>query len=378
MPLRYFWGLDLIRFISALMVVLFHFSGFGADAPSWPVAASEAPLGWLTPVGWFGWIGVQIFFVLSGFVIAASARGSTFGVFLKKRAIRLLPVLWISAALALVVRALWGEPIGELLPAFLKTLVLSPKGPYIDGVVWTLVVEAAFYLCTALVVLIAPFLGGNERALDRFALVLGAASGAFTLFFFASQSPSGPLAELGAAVPLGSFAFDVTLLRQGVFFALGMLMFQAVDQGMTRSKLWVMLALTALCMLQIFNNVGEMPAALTPIAVWAIAAALIYLGARYGDRVFTRDVRPIMRPIGLMTYPLYLNHFVLGAALMPVLAGWIANTAILFAVMLAILLFNAWFMAQYLERWAQRHLNRALLGAPRSRQPAGRLSEARP
>ncbi|QFT77349.1 acyltransferase [Erythrobacter sp. THAF29] len=376
--MRYFWGLDLIRFVSALMVVMFHFGGFGANVPAWPVPASEAPLGWLQPVGWLGWVGVQIFFVLSGFVIAASARGSTFGVFLKKRAIRLLPVLWLSAALALIVRALWGEPLGELLPAFLKTLVLSPKGPYIDGVVWTLVVEAAFYLCTALVILLAPILGGTERALDRFALLLGAASGAFTLFYFACKVTSGPIAQMGAALPLGSFAFDVTLLRQGVFFALGMLMYQAVDQGMTSSKLWVMMGLSALCMLQIFNNVGQMPAALAPIAVWSVAAALIYLGARFGDRVFTRDVRPIMRPIGLMTYPLYLNHFVLGAALMPILAGWIANTVVLFVVMLAILLFNAWFMAQYLESWAQRHLKRALLGSPRVRQPASQLREARP
>lgn len=376
--MRYFWGLDLIRFVSALMVVLFHFSGFGADAPSWPVDASEAPLGWLEPVGWFGWIGVQIFFVLSGFVIAASARGSTFGEFLKKRAIRLLPVLWLSAALALTVRALWGEPMSELLPAFFKTLILSPKGPYIDGVVWTLVVEAAFYLCTALVILLAPFLGGNDRALDRFALALAAASGLFTIVYFAAQSTSGPLAQIGTMLPLGSFAFDVLLLRQGVFFALGMLMFQAIDTGLTASRLRVIIVVAALCMLQIFNNVGEMPAALTPIAVWSVAAALIYLGARYGDRVFTRDVRPIMRPIGLMTYPLYLNHFVLGAGLLPILAGRIENSVLLFAAMLTILLANAWFMAQYPERWAQRLLKRALLGQPAPRAQAGRLREARP
>ena len=122
--MKYFWGLDLIRFISAVMVVLFHFSALGGEVPAWPVPPAEAPMGWLSPFTWMGWIGVQIFFVLSGFVIAASARGSTSVTFLKKRAIRLLPALWISACLALTARALWGEPLGELIPAFLRTLIL--------------------------------------------------------------------------------------------------------------------------------------------------------------------------------------------------------------------------------------------------------------
>lgn len=374
--MRYFWGLDLIRFVSAVMVVLFHFSGFGATIPAWPVKPADAPLGWLEPIAWMGWIGVQIFFVLSGFVIAASARGSTFGVFLKKRAIRLLPVLWISAALALSVRAMWGEPVGELLPAFLRTLVLSPKGPYIDGVVWTLVVEAAFYVCIAFVVLIAPYLSGNERTLDHFAVLLGVMSGAFTLIVFTTQSTTGAFAEAGSALPLDSFAFDVMLLRQGVFFALGMLLFQAVDRGMSARKLVIILALASLCLVQIFNNVGALPAAFAPIAIWSVATLLIYFGARYGDRVIKRDVRPIMRPIGLMTYPLYLNHFVLGAAITPVLAPVIASTAILFVVMLLILLFNAWIIAQYPERWVQKRLKKALLTRKPHPAPAGALATA--
>ncbi len=126
--MKYFWGLDLIRFLSAVLVVLFHVYAFGGDAPIWPADAVHAPLSWLQPVAWMGWIGVQIFFVISGFVIAASAQASLAGPFLKKRAIRLLPALWISASLALLARALWGEPIGELLPSFCEHWSWHPKG----------------------------------------------------------------------------------------------------------------------------------------------------------------------------------------------------------------------------------------------------------
>ena len=80
----------------------------------------------------------------------------------------------------------------------------------------------------------------------------------------------------------------------------------------------------------------------------------------YGDRLIKKDVRPLMRPIGLMTYPLYLNHFVLGQALLPLLTPWVENAAILFVTFLTILLANAWIMAQYPEKAIQSRLKRTI------------------
>lgn len=367
--MKYFWGLDLIRFLSAVLVVFFHMHAFGGEVPEWPADPGNAPLSWLEPYTWMGWIGVQIFFVISGFVIAASAQAAPAGIFLKKRAIRLLPALWISASIALIVRALWGEPISELFPSFLRTLVLSPKGPYIDGVVWTLVVEAAFYLCVATVVFFSPRFGGKEKALSDFALLLGGVSAAFTIFYWAMGLAQGTSAPGSVVLYLESFLFDVTLFRQGIFFALGMLLYQAIDRGMTQVNLVVIAALSLICALQIFNNVGELVPALKPIAIWAAATGLIYASARFGDVLIKRNLRAVMRPIGLMTYPLYLNHFVLGQALLPIMKQGIANTALLFLALLAILLGNAWLIAQYPERWIQRQLKQALLGKPELARP---------
>ncbi|MFQ3191222.1 MAG: peptidoglycan/LPS O-acetylase OafA/YrhL [Paraglaciecola sp.] len=53
----YYYGLDLVRFFSALIVAIFHLT--------WKTEDTEI-------FAHFGWIGVQIFFVLSGFVIANS------------------------------------------------------------------------------------------------------------------------------------------------------------------------------------------------------------------------------------------------------------------------------------------------------------------
>ena len=142
------------------------------------------------------------------------------------------------------------------------------------------------------------------------------------------------------------------------------------NRGMTRQDKLLICALSLACALQIFNNVGALIPALEPIAVWAIATGLIYSGAVYGDRLIKRDLRPIMRPVGLMTYPLYLNHFILGQALLPILAARITNSTVLLLVLFSILLANAWLIAQYPERWVQRKLRQALLGGADGLRPA--------
>ena len=45
----------------------------------------------LTPIAWVGWVGVEIFFELSGFVIAYSAEGASAFVFFRSRFFRLMP-----------------------------------------------------------------------------------------------------------------------------------------------------------------------------------------------------------------------------------------------------------------------------------------------
>lgn len=358
--MRYYWSLDLLRFISAVLVLLFHVAAFGGNAPGWPVSAEEAPLGWLHPFSWFGWVGVQIFFVLSGFIISASAYNSTALGFLKKRAIRVFPALWISAALALVARAFWGEPLEELVSSLLRSAVLSPKGPYIDGVVWSLVVEAIFYASIALVILAAPRFGGLQRSLTLAAYGLGIASTIFTLIVWLAINTNFFADQGGVLAFVRGFTFDVLLLRHGVLFAVGMLLYQIVERPPSRQMLLGLAVFGSASVLQVANNAQAGLAAIVPVLVWLAATGIIYLGAKYSDRAVGQSLRPLMRPIGLMTYPLYLNHFVLGQALLPVFALWISNSATLFFALFATLLANAWFIAQYPERWVQRYARKVL------------------
>src|SRR2546430_146899 len=99
----HFGGLDLVRFFSACLVMIFH---LGVVSRRLPISANygvvDAPDFPELSVFDIGWVGVEIFFVLSGFVIAQSADGKSAYRFLVGRAGRLLPAIWICATITLV------------------------------------------------------------------------------------------------------------------------------------------------------------------------------------------------------------------------------------------------------------------------------------
>ena len=117
-------GLDLIRFAAACLVMLFHLA-FQADHV-------------MTSVAWFGWVGVHIFFVLSGVVIANSAEHASAATFVRGRILRLYPAVWICATISLVVA-------GCTLADYARSLALWPFEPWVNGAYWTLGVEMVFY-----------------------------------------------------------------------------------------------------------------------------------------------------------------------------------------------------------------------------------------
>ena len=88
-------GLDVVRFGTALLVMMFHLCYWrnGRVAPD-----SDA----FNATWWFGWVGVEIFFTISGFVIAFSAQNSEPKKFALSRLVRIVPMVWICASIALL------------------------------------------------------------------------------------------------------------------------------------------------------------------------------------------------------------------------------------------------------------------------------------
>lgn len=149
-------ALDGLRLVAALMVCLYHYAGRGGDA--WKAWGQTPALVFpeLSKVAVYGPLGVQIFFVISGFVICMSGWGRTLKGFAVSRATRLYPAYWAAIVLVTAVFALPGVVWKTVSPSdFLTNLTMlqMPVGAdRVLGVCWTLWAELRFYLLFALAV----------------------------------------------------------------------------------------------------------------------------------------------------------------------------------------------------------------------------------
>ncbi|MDT4993429.1 MAG: hypothetical protein QOH97_3321 [Actinoplanes sp.] len=149
-------ALDALRLIAALAVAVFHYT------VAWRIDGSTLPEHFLprtVHVSIYGFLGVELFFMISGFVICMSAWGRTLGDFFTSRVSRLYPAYWIAVLLTSVVALSWlvnnaGPATGR--PTVLQilvnlTMLQQPLGvDNVDGVYWTLFTELRFYLMMAL------------------------------------------------------------------------------------------------------------------------------------------------------------------------------------------------------------------------------------
>ena len=146
---------DGLRGVAALMVLAFHFD-MAARLHQEPAAWMPDALQWVFE---HGWLGVQLFFVVSGFVIAYSLRGQRvtpgfLGRFVLRRALRLDPPYWVALGLEVLlvgwIGVSWdGQPesvtAGQL-AAHMVYLQGFLGQPQLVGVFWTLCVEVQLYV----------------------------------------------------------------------------------------------------------------------------------------------------------------------------------------------------------------------------------------
>lgn len=339
--------LDLVRFAAALMIVWFHMA-YASWAAPWGTAgrtaAGSVDFPELAPFAAWGWIGVEIFFVLSGFVICYSAAGKTAGQFALGRFLRLYPAVWICAPITAVV--LFALGAGDVPERLLRTMTLYPLPTWVDGVYWTLGLEMAFY---ALIWLLLVFRG--FRWIQWALIAIGLPSAAIWYLGLAGALPTG-------------FGFDRTyqllLLRHGCHFALGGLMFLNFRHGHSAIRLAACALFAGACLIEIFHVAEK--AHLTAAVVWSLAVVCIAAGARFNDRLVTIIPAGPARLAGLATYPLYLIHDVPGATILRMSRNLPDYLALALAISTALVLS---FALLWPERWLRGALRRALAARPK-------------
>lgn len=323
-------GLDLIRFAAAVMVAMFHLAYF-----EW-ILTDTIFLRALAPFFSFGWVGVEIFFVLSGFVIAYSANGKSALTFARSRFLRLYPGAWVCASITGLVLVGGGD---NILGPFLRSIFLWPFGPWVDGVYWTLGIEMAFY---GLVFLLLASFGFG--ALFHLMASIGLISSAFWFSWFFDHV--GGADSFGWT--MGHRYFELLLIHYGCFFALGgsiwliLLNKSSWIYGLLAGVSAVSGLICIYAIAQAKASAGQGHAPIVPMLAWVVSVLGIILSVSMRDRMEVLS-GPIIRILGQATYPLYLLHHTLGTELILLLrkfgidAVWCLVTAMLAVITLSIL-----------------------------------------
>lgn len=137
--------LDLLRFVAAIFVLLYHYHYYLLKVAGDNTFALFK----------FGYLGVNFFFMLSGFVIMASAHNRSAIKFGLLRALRLYPAFISCLIITLAVLYVFGNELPSFVAILLNALIINDYFgvPNIDGVYWTLQAELKFYGCVFLLIL---------------------------------------------------------------------------------------------------------------------------------------------------------------------------------------------------------------------------------
>ncbi|MFJ2027028.1 acyltransferase family protein [Streptomyces sp. NPDC087897] len=149
-------ALDGLRILAALMVCLYHYAGKeGPVAESWGQSPAHL-FPTLSSFATYGSLGVQLFFIISGFVICMSSWGRSVGDFFRSRVARLYPAYWAAIVVVTAAAVLLPVVVKPLRPDQLLvnlTMLQQPLGvDRVLGVCWTLWVELRFYVLFAVFV----------------------------------------------------------------------------------------------------------------------------------------------------------------------------------------------------------------------------------
>ena len=291
-------GLDALRGIAVLAVVMYH-GLYWWLPPAKSISRAARLLAMLASPGW---VGVNLFFVLSGFLITGillESRGSSnyWRSFYTRRVLRIFPLYFVVLLILRFYSHLdWTYLLFCLL--YLANFTDGLRGEHY-GVLWTLAVEEQFYL-------VWPFLVRRLR------------SGTLAMLCVGSILLSPLLRYLSASrvLPLGDPHTATWLitdnLAAGALIAIFLRMPGATLSRVRSLTLWTGLSGAALLVagfcFHLLSRSTAAGAALQPEPFIFLFASLLLLALEYGDHPLVYRVTRPLRFYGYISYGLYLLH----------------------------------------------------------------------
>ena len=350
-----YYTIDALRGLAALSVAVFHLYNSSMEGLRHMIPE------WISAVFDRGFVGVAAFFVISGFVIAASVgeakvdRGYI-GKFALKRSVRLDPPYWLSMAIDLSLLAItikffhsavdWPST-AQILSHFIYAQDLLGYGGIAD-IYWTLCLEVQFYIFYVLV--LAVLMRSNQgqmftenKHFTPAALILLFGAGVYSL-----------LIRCGAVYnPIPGL-----FLSHWCWYFLGVLSYWcAVKKRLHPMYFWGFVALMALSIIYGLNEgrrqISESTACLTAIFIY-------WVTIRDKHSVYL-NWKPLTL-LGTISYSLYLFHAIIGERVVNLLRdevlprsifGYVSTPldgVLVLSVAFAVVFFACYLVYQFVEK----------------------------
>ena len=315
------YGIDMLRGVACLSVVMFHFISRGVDSRWLPAA----PLPMLEPLARYGYLGVHLFFMISGYVILLSALGRTPRAFVASRVSRLYPALWAGATITMLVTFWHGDPrfaVSWIDWVWNMTLVPQYVGAnFVDGAYWSLAVELQFY-----VVVWLALMARLEARIDQLLWAW------LLLSLVDAIRPMYPVERW-------------LIANWAPLFTIGATAFLATRHGWTRQRLLMLTVAAGLMLWHARHEVTYVatqfrgaPPVFPVVAAILVAFVLLFLAISTGA-LHVPKTRWATLP-GTLTYPVYLIHQYAGYVVFTLLVNQHLNPdlalAIVFVVVVAV------------------------------------------
>ncbi|WP_333312645.1 MULTISPECIES: acyltransferase family protein [unclassified Microcoleus] len=292
MAIRRVNEIDFLRFFAAVMVMLHHYSfrGYAADG------MSTMPYPLLAPVAKYGYLGVQLFFLISGFVILMTASTGSLKKFIVSRFARLYPAFWVCCTVTFVtITTIGGKyysaSIGQY---FINMTMLSGfiGVPSIDGAYWSIFTELKFY---ALIALLLIFRKINQAQL-------------FLVLWLIATIALNVL-KIGK---LGSLLSIILIVDDSPYFIAGAMSFLVWSRGISLTRISVIFIAW---LLAISYSLDDIPSRETHYNTEFNSYVVIGMISTFFAIMLLVSIRRTgflgkrqWVTIGALTYPLYLLH----------------------------------------------------------------------
>lgn len=333
--------LDVLRVVAVVMVILSHYY------LNYPDVGRK--------VAW-GALGVQLFFIISGFVIYASLENTkNYRDFIVKRFLRLSPAMLICSTIIFVFFRFFytGEGYANsklfsnyliantfIDPTFINVFFGRVRYYYLDGAFWSLWVEICFYTLIGLLYFI-----NKKKFINYYVIICFTLTPIFMLFY--TSTGQNVLQTTFSLTAEQAYLFKIygralAFFDNCFWFLIGIFLYLLYNDKTKKKYIYYIIFLF------LINIVKDK--FYFPLIIFSMIAFAFFMVFVYASQKVEFIAQPLLCKIGVASYSMYLIHYYLGMVVVKYLKENVADSYIWpFLVMIVVILFGL-FSYNYLEK----------------------------